>query len=253
MANEIDCHCRTALAEAERKNAASRPTTVFPNLQMRFPTLFLALLIACTHQSRADECDQLPKPSVTLKRLEMRPDIDNQFSYKELTHLGSAGLRKNHQVLGLTRGTAIAQFETSIPLYVDRTGRWECASPQIIVSYGFKPMTISVAREFSTGSCAYKEIYEHELRHVSAYLTHLTRIEKDLAETLAQRFDTGSPWRGPVGQTQTRLLTELKERWLPYIQREINRGDEAQKLIDTEEEYARVIDACNGEIRKLTR
>ena len=37
---------------------------------------------------------------------------------------------------------------------------------------------------------------------------------------------------------------------MPYIQREINRGDEAQERIDTAEEYARVANACNGEIRK---
>lgn len=216
-------------------------------------TFALLLIACCISQSRADECDQLPKPSVTLKRLDVRPTLNNTYSYKELTHLGSTGVRKGTQVLGLTRGTAIAQFETSIPSYVDRTGRWECASPQITVSYGFNPMTISVAREFPEGSCAYQEIYQHELRHVSAYLTHLASIEKDLAETLAKRFNTGEPWRAPAGQTNARLQQELKERWLPYIQREINRGDEAQAQIDTAEEYARVSNACSGEIKARIR
>lgn len=227
----------------------------FANRQMRLLTVFLTFFLAlfCSSPCLADECEQLPKPSLTLKRLDVRPSLDNQFSYKELTHLGSASLRKGHQVLGLTRGTAVAQFETRIPLYIDKTGRWECASPQIVVSYGFKPLTISVAREFPEGSCAYKEIYEHELRHVSTYLAHLASIEKDLAETLAQRFDTGKPWRGPVGQTQAQLQQELKERWLPYIQREINRGEEAQNRIDTEAEYARVSNACNGEVKKRIR
>ncbi|MDQ5942080.1 MAG: hypothetical protein QG572_893 [Pseudomonadota bacterium] len=220
------------------------------SLPLRPLLLPLFLIFFGASHCRADECDQLPKPSVTLKRLDAHPILNNTYSYKELTHLGAAGVRKGTQVLGLTRGTAIAQFETSIPLYIDRTGRWECASPQIIVSYGFNPMTISIAREFPEGSCAYKEIHQHELRHVSTYLTHLASIEKDLAETLAQRFNTEKPWRGPAGQTQTQLQRELKERWLPYIQREINRGDEAQERIDTAEEYARVANACNGEIRK---
>jgi hypothetical protein len=119
------------------------------------------------------------------------------------------------------------------------------------VSYGFSPMTVYVAREFPEGSCAFKEIYAHELRHVKAYQEHLASIENELRETLTGRFATGEPWRGPLGQTQSRLQQELDERWLPYIQRAINRAEEAQALIDTPEEYARVTDSCNGEIKKI--
>jgi hypothetical protein len=121
------------------------------------------------------------------------------------------------------------------------------------VTFGFDQMTIYVAREFPEGSCAYKEIYQHELSHVKAYQTHLANIEKDVSDTLNRRFATGEPWRGSAGQTTARLQQELNERWLPYIKREIARADEAQALIDTPEEYARVADSCNGEIRKRTR
>lgn len=215
--------------------------------------LALTLVVFCSCPGMADECDLLPKPSVTLKRLELRPALNNSYSYRELTQLGAAGGRAGHKVLGLTRGTAIARFETSIPLYADRSGRWECASPQIIVSYGFQPMTVSVAREFPEGTCAHQEIYAHELRHVATYRAHLATIEKDLAETLALRFNTGTPWRGPLGQTRHQLQRELNERWLPYIQREINRANEAQEQIDSAEEYARVTNACNGEVKKHIR
>ncbi|MCH2220674.1 MAG: hypothetical protein MK097_10180, partial [Dechloromonas sp.] len=64
------------------------------------------------------------------------------------------------------------------------------------------------------------------------------------------RFATGGPWRGPVGQSTWRLQDELNERWLPYVQRELKKVDTAQALIDTDEEYARVADACDGEIAK---
>lgn len=219
---------------------------------MPIRTLAPLLALLLCGPARADECEQLPKPSVTLKRLQQPFTVNTRYGYKEITHLGSALARPGRRILGLTSGKAIAQFATNTRLYVDRSGRWECASPQITVTYGFSPLTVYVASEFPPGSCAYREIYEHELRHVKTYEQHLARIEQELAATLKQRFATDGPWRGPVGQTQSRLQQELNDRWLPYIQREIGRVDAAQALIDTPEEYARFENACNGEIRKRT-
>ncbi|HOY02462.1 MAG TPA: hypothetical protein PLV36_13295 [Zoogloea sp.] len=203
--------------------------------------------------SAADRCDQLPSPSVTLKRHEEPITLDTRSSYRTLTLIGPRNLPAGKQVLGLTRGTATVRFESRITAYTDPGGRWECASPQLTVTYGFSPMTVYVAREFPPGSCAYKEIHEHELRHVRAYQAHLLRIEQELADTLKRRFVTDGPWRGPVGQARARLQQELEERWAPYIRREMNKVDAAQALIDTPEEYARVAESCGGEVKRLTR
>lgn len=216
------------------------------------PTVALAALLA-TASIRADECERLPPPSVTLKRLDEPLSLDTSYGYKSITALASTLNRAEKRVLGLTRGTARVQFETRTALVIDRTGRWECASPQIAVSYGFSPMKVYVASEFPKGSCAYNEVYQHELRHVKTYQEHLARIEKDLADTLIRRFATGSPWRSPVGQTRMTLERELNERWLPFITREIERVESTQALIDSPEEYARVSDSCDGEIRRLIR
>lgn len=215
------------------------------------PALLLAVFLCCP--GRADECEQLPKPSVTVKRLAERFSVTTQYGYRELNHLGAALAQPGKQVLGLTRSNAVVQFSTQTPRYVDRSGRNECASPQLALTLGFSPMTVYVAKEFPAGSCAYQEIYQHELRHVKAYQAHLASIEKDLADTLNRRFATDGPWHGPAGETSARLQRELDERWLPYVQREIARGNDAQALIDTPEEYARVANACDGEIGKRIR
>ena len=112
-------------------------------------------------------------------------------------------------------------------------------------------MTVYVAKEFPEGGCAYQEIYQHEQRHVKAYQAHIGKIEKDITDTLNSRFATGAPWRGPSGQTRARLQDEINERWLPYLQRELKRVETEQALIDTPEEYERVANSCNGEIKKL--
>lgn len=200
-----------------------------------------------------DECAQLPPPSVTVKRLDEPLVFDTSYSYKSLTVLGASRLRPGNRVLGLTRGTARVKFEMKLPSFVDRSGQWECASPQLVVSYGFSPMTVYVAKEFAKGSCAYGEIYQHEMRHVKTYQDHLVEIKDGLTETLSSRFASGSPWRAARGQTRATLEKELNGRWMPYITREIERVEVAQALIDTPEEYARVAQTCNGEIKRLAR
>jgi hypothetical protein len=198
----------------------------------------------------AQGCDSLPLPSVTLKRFEEPVTTNFEYGYRTLTNIGAALADGPRFVLGLTRGNAVVKVEFKAPGFIDRTGRYECSSPQLTLSYGFSPMTVYVAREFPAGTCAYKQIYEHELRHVRTYQAHLVAIEPELAATLNQRFATGAPWRGPVGQTQGRLQKELEERWIPYLQREINRVKAEQGLIDTPDEYERVSNSCNGEIKK---
>lgn len=216
---------------------------------VRFPVV-VALLALAAPAGAADPCADLPKPSVTVKRLEAPITLNTTYSYKSLTNLGSARARPGQQVLGLTRGNATARFASNTPVVVDARGRWECASPQIVLTYGFSPLTVYVAREFPPDSCAHKEIHAHEMRHVQTYQAHLADMEKTLTDTLNARFATGTVWRGPPGQTAERLQSELNERWLPYVQREIGKVDAAQALIDTVEEYTRVTNACDGQIAK---
>lgn len=220
---------------------------------MRPYLVVLLLALPLSTPGRADPCDELPKPSVKVERLPTRLALNTTYSIAALNNLGASVARPGHQVLGLTRGTASTSLGAQTPGMVDSRRRWECVSPQIILRYGFSPLTVYVGREFPPGSCAHREIYDHEMRHVKTYEDHLVAIEKELSDTLSARFATGAPWRGPAGETAARLQRELDERWLPYVQRQIRRVEEAQALIDTDEEYARVADACDGAIRKAMR
>lgn len=215
-------------------------------------TLALALLYPAS-AVHADTCDSLPPPSVTVKRLEEPITLNTSYNYKSITVLGSSEHRPAKRVLGLTRGNATVKFTVQVSSIADHSGRWECTSPKISVSFGYSPITVYVASEFPAGSCAYSEIHRHEMRHVHAYQAHLLGIESDISETLKHRFATREPWRGPVGQTRSMLEKEMRERWMPYIKREIERVEAAQALIDTPEEYARVGESCNGEIKRQIR
>jgi len=114
-------------------------------------------------------------------------------------------------------------------------------------------MTVYVAREFPPDGCAYREILQHEQRHVKTYLDHVAALAPELTETLQRRFATGAPARAPVGQMRALLERELQERWLPFVQREMERVRSSQALIDTPEEYRRVSESCGGEILRVVR
>ena len=213
---------------------------------------FLAIcLLGTALPTLADECASLPPPSVTVKRLDADPALRQDYGYRQLNALGADRNRPGMQVLGLTRGKAIVRYETRMPGFADRAGRWECTSPQITLNYGFNPLTVYVAREFAPGTCSYREIHTHEMRHVDTYRQHAAAIEQEITATLKERFVTGMPWRGPSGQTQQRLAQEMETRWLPYITRLLNKVEADQALIDTPEEYEKVAASCNGEIRRV--
>lgn len=224
---------------------------------IRFRALLSLACLMATNPAwsvELSECEQLPKPSVSIKRLENSSiSYNTEYGYRLLTSIGGEKVRPGSQVLGLTRTNSLAQFSVSTPSYQDAAERYECASPQITLTLGFKPMTVYVGKEFPIGSCAYQEILDHEMRHVKAYQEHVAKIEEALQADLNRRFATGSVWRGAPGTSNTRVSKELDERWLPYINRELQKVDAAQALIDAPEEYARLSHACNGEVKKLMK
>ena len=216
-----------------------------------WPPVFWWLFVFHSGSLHSATCEELPKPSITFKRLEEKLSFNHSYSYQSLTNIGFSTNSPGKWILGLTRGNASAGFSLGAPIIIDPTGRWECLSPQINITFGFSPVTVYVAKEFPEGTCAHKEILEHEMRHAKTYQEHIVQIEKELQQTLTARFSTDTPWRGPRGQLTGKINQELEERWLPYIQRTIKRVDEAQKQIDTEEEYERISNACDGEVKKV--
>ncbi len=225
-----------------------------PLLRWLAGSIVLAAIVAPSiGRAEAASCDALPAPSVQVKRQNAPVTLNTSYDHKSITALGSKEHHSRRQVLGLTRGVSRIGFEIGIRSVIDPSRQWECASPQITLTYGFDPMTVYVAREFPKGSCAFNEIHQHELRHVQTYHDHLASIEKAITATLARRFEIGKPYRGAVGQTRQMLERELNERWIPYLRNEVERVESLQALIDTPEEYERVSRSCGGAIQRVIR
>ncbi len=213
---------------------------------------FLMLTASLAHSlSMADPCDRLPASSIVVKRLEAPIETNFRYGYKTLKGMSADYVRQDIEVLGLTRGQAVAKFQSKSVIQPDPGGRWECASHQLTLEYGFSPMTVYVGKEFPKGSCAYEEILDHEMKHVRTYEAHARKIEREINETLSQRFASSTPVRGGRGETQARLSREINERWIPYITRLLEQVTAEQREVDSPEEYDRVSKSCNGEIKRV--
>lgn len=175
--------------------------------------------------------------------------INTQLSYKMLTAMKGVASRTDF-VLGLTRTESMVQVSADGAMLQDPASGYECIAPQLKVQLTYVPVKIYVGNEFPVGSCGYKEILAHEMRHMQAYMDHLPKVEKTVAAALAKRFG-GKPFFAPSGTARTALSFEIDSGWLPYIKAEMAKVEAVQAKIDSPAEYARLSKVCNGEIQKI--
>lgn len=177
--------------------------------------------------------------------------IDNGISYVALTQMKrpsqQAGL-----VLGLTRAESRVDLQIDGPTLQDPASGIECAAPRITVTLSYPPIVVYVGREFAAGTCAYREILAHEMRHLKSYTDALPKVEEQVRERLGRRFD-GKPLYARAGQARGLLQQEINGNWLPYIKNEMLKIDKLQEGIDSPQEYARLSKVCAGEVQSLIR
>ena len=177
--------------------------------------------------------------------------IDTTRSYFDLTRL-KGDVRRGSWVLGLTHTEARVSIKVGGRMLLDKASGHECVAPRIDVNLFYAPIVIYVSREFPPGSCSYREVLAHEMRHLKTYQDFLPEAEAVVRARLAARF-AGKPLYAPIGQARSLLQREVDRSWMPYIKREMSRVEALQAAIDTPQEYARLGKVCAGEVQSLLR
>jgi hypothetical protein len=175
--------------------------------------------------------------------------INNQLPYRALT-AKAGNMDSRMQTLGLTVTKGLYKVKLGGPVLQDAVSGYECIAPKVDVALNYSPVLIYVGNEFVPGSCAYKEILEHEQRHLHAYMDNLVRVEKVVTDALNKRF-AGQPMYAPSGTAMSALEHEINGTWFPFIRDEFEKGKIEQAKIDSPDEYARLGKACNGEIADI--
>jgi len=224
----------------------------------RAPALLLGLALAWVHapasartafQARCEDTIGESVSAMTTRQNGYR--VDNTFSYHGLTRLKGERAPGSY-VLGLTRAESRVAIGVRGRMLRDPASGYECVAPHLEVNLTYLPIIVYVGREFAPGSCAYKEILAHELRHLKVYLDFLPGAEKTVSAALARRFQ-GKPLYALAGQARDLLQREIDTRWVPYIQNEMSKVERLQAAIDTPQEYARLGKVCAGEVQSLIR
>jgi hypothetical protein len=191
------------------------------------------------------------KASTTVTAHDSGYRIDNTASFHGLTQM-KRPYEPNGFVLGLTRTESRLGVQVDGVLLRDAASAAECIMPRIVVTLYYLPIVVYVAREFAPGSCAYREILAHELRHLKSYLDYLPKVELEVRTRLAQRY-VGKPLYAAAGGARGLLQREIDATWMPYIKNEMLRVDGQQVAIDSPQEYARLSKVCQGEVQSLIR
>jgi hypothetical protein len=194
--------------------------------------------------------DSIPKTVSVASATQNGYTIDTSVSYRVLTVMNSSVAGAN--VLGLTRMNSRVEMSVSGPILQDVSTGYECIAPQIKVTIIYSPMKVYVGREFPPNTCAYREILQHEMRHVQVYQQQLPIVEASVKAALSKAFKA-EPLYAPAGQAQVLLEQKINNGWLSYIQGELNKVNAQQALIDTPKEYARLGRTCDGQVQKILR
>ncbi|WP_296950234.1 hypothetical protein [uncultured Massilia sp.] len=174
--------------------------------------------------------------------------VDNGLSWRTLTTM-KRGVG-NGLVLGLTRAESRVSVRVDGARLEDADGVFECLVPQVDVVLFYPPMTVYVGSEFAPGTCAYREILAHEMRHLKTYLDWLPKVEERVRVRLGRRF-AGKPLYARRGEGRALLQSDIDRNWMPVIRAEMLRVETLQAAIDTPREYARLSKVCQGEVQSI--
>lgn len=144
---------------------------------------------------------------------------------------------------GLTTAKSNARVELAV--HAMRVPGGVCVRPQFLVALSYAPVTVDLVREIPPGSCKYREILAHELRHVGALRAHLLVAKHEMDTTLTQRF-SGRVFRFESIAQATSRLEDVQNELLAQSQAALDAVSADQNAIDTPEEYTRLSHVCEG-------
>jgi len=175
---------------------------------------------------------------------------DHTLSVEELTQRSGASGKPNQHALGLTTVTVETRLRLDKRTLMDpRTGMM-CTRPTVTVTLGGAPQTVHIGKEFPADSCAYREVAEHELRHVHANEAQAEFVANDFQSAMKAEFGN-RVFFGSEKELERAIDDKLQNDWLPRIETEFALVRLAHESIDTPEEAARAERFCDGAVSRM--
>lgn len=165
-----------------------------------------------------------------------------------------AGLSKNkseNTQLGLTEAQASFEANYQISNY-EQSGN-KCFTVSFEITLSVTPQKIYIANEIDKTSCLFKEVLDHELKHA----TYNQKVLEDLRDELTSWVNGYLPnkiYYQDYSKWLAILRADVNSKILPYIKAQYDkRTNELHKALDTDTEYTRLANVCDGQAKSLKR
>lgn len=125
---------------------------------------------------------------------------------------------------------------------------------KVDITFGYKDVTVYVAKEIPEQSCGFNEILAHEQKHVAVQ----QKIFDDYIPLLQQKVKTylaenGTRQSSDYADASNWLYNNLQSLIADIMKDVFTENTRLQRDIDTLQEYERVSRSCNGQIGQILR
>ncbi len=194
--------------------------------------------------------NRMARTVITVNSQKNGYSVDNTIPFRQLPAKSQKPAPLNGALLGVTATNFAANIGFRTAVMRNPFSSYECASSTIEVKLSYEPTVIYIGREFVPGTCAYREILAHEMRHLNTYFDQLPKVEMVVRAAMQRRFDAKAVY-GPQGMAQSALKREIESVWLPFVNTQIKQADRLHDAIDTPQEYDRLSRVCQGEVQSF--
>lgn len=213
-----------------------------------------------------EECPTYVEPEVVITTAGRAPEFDNGVTMSELKRYGfQSGLlterqralagKETSRLGGLTVHTPRVTTKFTSEYHVMPSGDVCAQVKRLDLELEIKEAKVYVAKEFSPYTCSYDVILEHELKHVAEvdnYLQNFQPVaERHVREFLGKLGMIEVP-NDPDGARAKEIFSEELNAYATQFGSELSQAFvEMGEYVDTEEEYLRLAQSCNGETQRV--
>lgn len=211
---------------------------------------------SCLFLAAFGVCNPAPVAPVTMVFNKSLPIENNTLPSAELGKFSistvfSKSRKETFTVGGITVSDFSPQFLVTFSGVTDPiTGKTCLAAEKVELSLNYNPI-VYIASEYRPGTCRYREIMLHEVRHVNTdiitFNEYLPVIQADVQRAAATLRVMGPLAQYEILPARDKTVETLKSALGVSVEKVGQILHQRQQAIDTREEYIRTSRACPGE------
>ena len=124
---------------------------------------------------------------------------------------------------------------------------------KVDVTLGYRNVMVYIASELPQGSCGFREVMAHEQKHIDVNQRVLDEYKPIIEARIKEYVQANGVFREQTADyAMERLNRDLNGIISGLVGQMSEENQRRQELVDTQEEYTRITNSCNGEIASVS-